>query len=243
MKPKAAKTKMKKTSVRKYKETVVISLGGSIIVPKEVDIAFLKSFKAFVERHIKKGYRFIIVSGGGHTCRMYQNAASSVELTDTEDLDWLGIHATRLNGHLLRTIFRKSANEVVLKSPRRHINFTEPVLIAAGWKPGFSTDYDTVLLAKRFGAKTVINLTNTDFVYTKDPRHNGDARPIKALSWKEFRRLVGDRWEPGMNVPFDPLASAKAEKLGLKVAMLKGTDIKNLEDFLAGRKFKGTLIS
>lgn len=228
---------------RKYKQTVVISLGGSIIAPKEVDIDFLKRFKTFVERHIRKGYRFIIVSGGGYTCRMYQKAASSVELMNTEDLDWLGIHATRLNGHLLRTIFRKSANAVVLKNPRRPLLFTEPVLIAAGWKPGFSTDYDTVLLARRFGAKSVINLSDTDYVYTKDPRHNKDAKPIGQLSWKEFRKIVGSKWVPGMNVPFDPLASGLAEKLGLRVAMLKGTDLKNLEDFLAGRKFKGTLIS
>jgi len=225
------------------KETIVISLGGSIIVPKEIDVDFLKRFKAFIEAHVKQGYRFVIVSGGGSTCRMYQKAASAVELMDKEDLDWLGIHATRLNGHLLRTIFRKIANPVVLNHPDRPLKFTEPVLIAAGWKPGFSTDYDTVLLAKRFKAKTVINLSDTDYVYTKDPRHNTDATPIKELSWKEFRKIVGDRWVPGMNVPFDPLASGLAEKLGLRVAMLKGTNLENLEAFLAGGKFKGTLIS
>lgn len=223
-------------------ETIVISLGGSIIVPKEIDIPFLKSFKAFIERHIKKGYRFVIVSGGGYTCRMYQKAASSVELLDPEDLDWLGIHATRLNAHLLRTIFRKSANEVVLKNPHKHLVLKEPVLIAAGWKPGFSTDYDTVLLAKRFKAKTVINLSDTDYVYTKNPKLYKDAKPIKQLRWKEFQKMVGSRWVPGMNVPFDPLASRLAEKHGIRVAMLKGTNLKNLEDFLAGKKFLGTLI-
>ncbi len=224
-------------------QTIVISLGGSIIVPGEIDIPFLKGFKAFIERRIKKGYRFVIVAGGGHTCRMYQKAASSVELTDTEDLDWLGIHATRLNGHLLRTIFRKSANAVVLKNPNTSIRFKEPVLIAAGWKPGFSTDYDTVLLARRFRAKTVINMSDTDYVYTKNPKLFKDAKPIKELSWRDFRKMVGAKWVPGMNVPFDPLASALAEKQGIRVAMLKGTDIKNLENFMAGRKFKGTLIS
>ena len=225
------------------RETVVISLGGSIIVPKEIDIAFLKRFKAFIEAHVRRGYRFVIVSGGGSTCRMYQKAASAVELMDREDLDWLGIHATRLNGHLLRTIFRKIANPVVLKNPSRPLWFREPVLIAAGWKPGFSTDYDTVLLARRFGAKTVINLSDTDYVYTKDPKLHKDAKPLTQMGWKEFRRMVGTRWVPGMNVPFDPLASGLAEKLGLRVAMLKGTNLSNLEDFLAGRKFKGTLIS
>jgi uridylate kinase len=225
------------------KETIVISLGGSIIVPKDIDISFLKKFKAFIEAHVRRGYRFVIVSGGGSTCRMYQKAASAVELMDREDLDWLGIHATRLNGHLLRTIFRKIANPVVLKNPSRPLLFKEPVLIAAGWKPGFSTDYDTILLARRFKAKTVINLSDTDYVYTKDPKLHRDAKPIKQMGWKEFRRMVGTKWVPGMNVPFDPLASGLAERLGIKVAMLKGTNLSNLGDFLAGRKFKGTLIS
>jgi uridylate kinase len=212
-------------------------------MPNKIDVTFLKRFKAFIEAHVKKGYRFVIVSGGGSTCRMYQQAASSVELMDKEDLDWLGIHATRLNGHLLRTIFRKIANPVVLKDPHKPLWFREPVLIAAGWKPGFSTDYDTVLLARRFKAQTVINLSDTDYVYTKDPKRNADAKPLKQLSWQEFRRMVGTKWVPGMNTPFDPLASELAEKLGLRVAMLKGTNLPNLENFLAGRRFRGTLIS
>ena len=59
-------------------KTIIISLGGSIIVPNEIDIAFLKSFKALIERYLKKDFRFIIVAGGGQTCRKYQDASSKV---------------------------------------------------------------------------------------------------------------------------------------------------------------------
>jgi uridylate kinase len=222
---------------------IVISLGGSIIVPKELDIEFLKNFKALIEKYIRKGNRFIIVAGGGYTCRHYQNAASKVTKLDKEDLDWLGIHATRLNAHLLRTIFWKHANPVVLKDPTRPLRFKEELLIAAGWKPGFSTDYDTVLLARRFGADTILNLSNQDYVYTKDPRKHADATPITEVSWKQFRRIVGNRWDPGMNVPFDPVASKEAEKDKMTVIMLNGTNLKNLDELLSGRKFKGTIIS
>ena len=48
-----------------------------------------------------------------------------------------------------------------------------------GWKPGFSTDNDAVVLAQRFSAGTVINLSNIAMVYSADPRKNTDARPLQ----------------------------------------------------------------
>jgi uridylate kinase len=224
--------------------TIIISLGGSIIVPNEIDVGFLKSFKALIERYISRGFRFIIVAGGGQTCRKYQGAASAVTRLDKEDLDWLGIHSTRLNAHLLRTIFWHDADPTVIKDPTTAKKTSKSMIqIAAGWKPGWSTDYDTVLLAKRFGADTILNLTNNDYVYDKDPKKFENARPIKEISWKDFRKLVGSEWNPGMNVPFDPIASREAEVSGLKVLMLNGTKLKNLENCLSGRKFIGTIIS
>jgi uridylate kinase len=225
-------------------KTIVISMGGSIIVPRDIDTEFLAKFKVLVERYINRGCRFVIVAGGGYTCRHYQRAAGKVTRLDQEDLDWLGIHSTRLNAHLLRTIFRKNANPAVLKDPtKRQIWSSGKILVAAGWKPGFSTDYDTVLLAKRFGAKQILNLSNQDYVFTKDPAHHKDAKPIEKISWKDFRRMVGNAWVPGMNMPFDPIASKAAQQSHLSVIMLNGRNLKNLADYLDGKKFKGTVIS
>ncbi len=225
-------------------KTIVISLGGSIIVPKEIDIVFLKRFKALIEKYLIKDYRFIIVAGGGYTCRQYQQAAAKVTKMHQEDLDWLGIHATRLNAHLLRTIFREYANPFVIKDPTStDIAFSEKILVAAGWKPGWSTDYDTVILTQKSNADTIINLTDNDYVYNKDPRKFRDAKPRKEISWKEFRKIVGDKWVPGMNVPFDPVASKAAEESGIKVVMLNGRNTKNLGNFLDGKKFIATIIS
>ncbi|NTU99420.1 UMP kinase, partial [Candidatus Falkowbacteria bacterium] len=83
----------------------IISLGGSLIVPDQIDTAFLKAFKKLLESRIKEGERFILISGGGRTARNYQQAAKSVAKLHDDDVDWLGIHATRINAHLLRTIF------------------------------------------------------------------------------------------------------------------------------------------
>ena len=120
--------------------------------------------------------------------------------------------------------------------------FSGQILIAAGWKPGFSTDNDAVLLAERFSAKQVINLSNIEKVYTDDPKKNPDAKPIDTISWEQFIRLVGTEWVPGKNVPFDPVASLRAQKAGIQVICAGGTDLNNLDNILNDCPFKGTTI-
>jgi uridylate kinase len=115
--------------------------------------------------------------------------------------------------------------------------------VASGWKPGFSTDYDAVLLAERFKADSVINLSNIEQVYSDDPKKNPDAKPIDKISWPDFCRLVGDEWVPGKNVPFDPVASRHASKIGLKVIFAAGRNLENLKKILSGEVFLGTVIN
>ena len=117
-----------------------------------------------------------------------------------------------------------------------------PVVVGAGWKPGWSTDYDAALLAKRFGVKTVVNLTNTDLIYDKDPRKFKNAKPIPHMTWDDVLRVVGKKWNPGMNTPFDPVAAKLAKKLNLTVVSCHGENLKNLDNILNGKNFVGTII-
>lgn len=223
---------------------IVISIGGSIVVPKTgIDVAYLEALRALIAREVKAGKRFIIIVGGGHTAREYQKAASSVVRLAHEDVDWLGIHATRLNGQLLRTLFRDIATHRVIKDPTRPLAWHDSVLIAAGWKPGWSTDYIAVRLAKKYGAHRVINLTNIDAVYDKDPSKYEDAEPYRRMTWKDFRKIVGSIWEPGANAPFDPIASKLAQRLGLEVVIALGADLKNVKRIMDGKAFTGTVIN
>ncbi len=226
---------------------VVISLGGSLIVPDEIDWRFVKSFKEIIKRQIAKGHRFIIITGGGKLARRYQEAALSVtkKLTD-DDRDWLGIHATRMNAHFIRTIFRDNAHPRINKNPNDledFYNFKENILIAAGWRPGFSTDYDAVLLGKYFGVKKIINMSNIDYVCDKDPNKFSDAKKLKNIAWTDFQKMVGDKWDPGMNAPFDPIASKLAAEAKMEVVILNGKKLKNMENCLENKKFNGTVIS
>lgn len=227
------------------KKTIIISLGGSLIVPEEIDWKFVKKFKTLIEEQIKNGYKFILITGGGKTARKYIDAAAKVDDITDDDKDWIGIHATRMNAHFIRTIFRKHAHPRINKNPHDledFYNFKEDILVAAGWRPGFSTDFDAVLLAKYLGIKKLINLSNIDYVCDKDPRKFPDAKKIENISWVEFRKMVGDKWDPGMSAPFDPIASKEAQEIGLEVAILNGNNIANLKKYLEGEKAKGTVI-
>ena len=96
---------------------IIISVGGSLIVPKEIDLDFLNSLKKVVLDYLAKGKKFVIICGGGQTARVYQKAARSLSELNSKNLDWLGIEATRINAHLLRAIFYEWAHPDIIKNP------------------------------------------------------------------------------------------------------------------------------
>lgn len=230
-----------------YKKRIILSVGGSLVVPNGgIDTDFLQRLNTFIREQLAKDTdrQFFLVVGGGATARHYRDAGRDVvghELS-RDDLDYLGIHSTKLNAHLVRTIFRDLAHPYILKHYEIIRKVSERVVVAAGWKPGWSTDYCAVQLCEDYDVKEVINLSNIDQVYDKDPKQFPDAKPIDSFTWEEFRKIVGDEWLPGMNAPFDPVAAKKAEELGVKVVVMNGDNFQNLENFLEGKDFKGTVI-
>ncbi len=225
------------------RERIVVSVGGSLIVPDQIDTDFLTRFKKLVLEKVQKGFTFSIIAGGGKTARRYQDAANAVTPLSPQDLDWIGIHSTRLNAQLLRNIFAGYAHAHVIKNPTIDSESEEPITIAAGWQPGFSTDHCAVLMAKNIGAARLVNLSNIDYVYTADPKKNPNAKKIEKTDWAEFRKLIPEKWDPGLSSPFDPVAAKEAESLGLEVAVINGTKLEEFSNYLDNKPFVGTVIS
>ncbi|MBU0598448.1 UMP kinase [Patescibacteria group bacterium] len=225
-------------------KTIILSLGGSIIIPDKINVVYLKKFKSLILGLVKEGYRFIIVTGGGDICRHYQKSSRLVNSkVSIDDLDWIGISATKYNAELIRAIFGMQAHNTVLNNPTKKIKTDKKILIGAGWKPGCSSDKDAVLLAKAYGAGLLINLSNIKYVYTADPKKIKSAKIIKQIKWDELLDLTGRKWKPGAHVPFDPEASKLAKRINLKVVICLGTDLANLENIIKDNKFSGTIIS
>ncbi len=224
---------------------MVLSVGGSIIAPEKVNTDFLKEFKEAIVNYLEedKERKLIFVCGGGAPARVYQSAYREITGGSSKDSeDWIGIKATYLNAELMRAVFSDYATSPVVTNPTGEIENPGRILVASGWKPGFSTDTDAVYLARRFGGKKIINLSNIKKVYTDDPRKNPNAQPIDTISWKHFRQMVGSEWKPGLNAPFDPIASKLAEESGLTVICADGRDIKNTIAILEEKDFVGTTI-
>jgi uridylate kinase len=225
----------------KFSKTVVVALGGSIVHPDEIDTKFLKNFKKFLAPFLKEGTRFVLVLGGGALARRFQDAAQKVAKVNDEDKDWIGIHATRLNAHLLRTVFREIANPVIIDERSKVARLDHEITIAAGWRPGWSTDYVALQIAADLGAKEVIIAGKPDYVYSKDPKYT-DAKKITTLGWREYAKLIPKKWTPGLHAPIDPVGAALAAREDLKAIVLDGRDLKNFGALLKGKEFKGTIV-
>lgn len=223
-----------------------LSLGGSLVSPEGVDVLFLDEFQKLVKQYLNEDTKrkLIIVVGGGAPARSYQQAARQlIPLVSSDTLDWIGIKATELNARLIKEIFGELCLEPVVQNPELDSFSTGRILVGAGWKPGFSSDYDAAVLASRFGSDTLINLSNISYVYSANPKENPNAQPMKNMSWQALIDLVGDTWNPGSNLPFDPIAAKFSREHQLKVIVANGKNISNIANILYDHAFEGTTIS
>lgn len=207
----------------------------------KVDVGFLKKFRDLILKRLRQGDCFAITVGGGKLCRVWQEAAKELGVAGVTELDWVGIRATQLNAELVRVMFGAQAYPQVVVDPQKPVkNFK--VVIGAGFLPGHSSDYDTVVRAKTIGAKTVINLSNVTYIYDKDPNKYKDAQPLKKLSWDEYLQMFGRDWQPGANVPFDQKTAQLAKASKITAVSMNGRDLKNLDNYFNRRSFDGTVV-
>lgn len=234
--------------------TRIISLGGSLVAPDEVDVNFISDFFTLITEYLDfESNKFVFVIGGGATARSYQQAYKDYisltgeewdNTTHNEIQDIIGIKATHLNAAFIREVFGAYSEKELITDPEaQDISFDRPVLIGAGWKPGFSTDLCTVKLAIRFNVNTIINLSNVAKIYSEDPLYNSAAQELDTVTWKELIAMFDDTWKPGMNTPFDPIACRLASEADLQVINTYGRDMDNLKNIFDGKEYYGTTIT
>src|SRR3989344_3226671 len=220
-------------------QNYIVSLGGSLIAPDGIDKNFLKNFKTVILSASRES-KFLIVPGGGQTCRIYQAAARQIANAADDDLDWIGIKTNHLHSYFLRAIFGQKASPEVIAMDGDVRQLKKPISIClGGLVPGGTSDSTAVKFAEKFRAKVIVNLTNVAGVYDRDPRKFKNAKLIKNMTWQDLKNQFGSSKTPGRHTPFDASAANQAARLGIKVAIMDGRNLGNFQNFLAGKSFKG----
>ncbi len=226
------------------KKVVVVSLGGSLIIPNEVQIDFLSKFKRVVIKNTKN-YKFVIVCGGGSLARKYISALSS--LNAKHKLQSLaGIAATRTNARFMSYLFSMNPEEGIphkKKEIKTYLKKQDIVFCGAlEYKAHQTSDSTAAEIAKEFKTD-LINLTNVDGLFNKNPLRYKNAKLIPHITWKEFNKIINKiKFKPGMHFILDHTASKIIMNNKITTYIL-GKNINNFDNLLKGKKFKGTTIS
>lgn len=225
-------------------EKVVVSLGGSVLVPGEDDARYLRDL-ADLLRDLSSRVRIFAVTGGGRIARYYIETGRELGLPE-RTLDEWGIAATRMNARLLGAALRGRANRepstAYAEAARLSKRF--PIVIMAGTRPGHTTDRVSASLARQVGAARIVNATSVDGVYTADPKTHLDARRIERMSFADLVALTGEGHQAaGPSIVFDPVAARVLARSRIPLRVVLGRDLGALKDAILGGPFHGTLVS
>jgi len=223
---------------------VVVSIGGSVLLTGDGDVDYLGKL-ADLLRRLGSERPLVVTVGGGRTAREYIQVGRALGLTEVE-LDEVGIEVTRLHARLLAarvgppTPAHPPATVAAVVEQLRH---GSPIILG-GTEPGHTTDGVAALVAVRIRAARVVNATNVDGIYDRDPWSDPKAHRIERLTWPEFRAMVhaGASGEAGQNFLFDRLGVDALARARIPLLVVPGRDLSNLEVAIAGRPCHGSRV-
>ncbi len=223
--------------------SVVISLGGSIISRERLNLKLMEEFSETM-KSISTYDKFGIVVGGGKLARTYISDLKKYNVNDNI-LDEIGINATRINALAMTTFF----DDVNSKIPTNINDAVEMIhnyryVVMGGTEPGHTTDTVSTLLAERIGSKILINATSVDGVYSSDPKIDSGAKKFSKLSYNEAIALsIKNSTGAGTNVFMDITSLTIAKRAGIKIYVINGFNLNEYKNILYNEKCDGTIIS
>jgi len=221
---------------------LVVSLGGSRVVPNKIDYEFLKKFKGVIEK-IKKGNKIVVVVGGGSVARKYIDTLKKAKL-DKKKLSFLGFEATKLNAMLVGNfIGANSESPESMREVNKLLKKNNVVVTGAvEFKPRMTSDGTAADIAKSIKADCFVNITNVKGLYSRNPKKFKSAKFIPEISFKEFSKIVNKlKFKPGQHFVLDHSAAKVIGKNKIKTYIIKNID--NLIKIVKGEKIVGTVIS
>ena len=221
-------------------ESIVISLGGSVVLSEDIDISFFKKLTNLLKKFTNQ-YKIFLVIGGGKTARTYIKMGRQLSFSE-EHLDKIGIDITRINAKMLTNIIGIS-NEEIPHTTDEAKKIAKKIVVMGGTTPGHSTDMVGAELAEKTNASKYIIATNVDGVYDTDPNEYDDAKQLKEISIDELIDKYGTKWETaGKNMVIDGPALGIIKKAKILTVVLNGKKLEELEKAMSNQPFNGTII-
>jgi uridylate kinase len=223
-------------------QSIVLSLGGSLVNPGTPDSQYVSSLIRLL-RSTK--YNFGIVVGGGRLARKWAEAARKKGATEFE-ADEAAIDATKKNAQFVIDIIKKDVNRVVcqtFESAREHAK-KHRFVVMGGTIPGITTDSDAVLLAECLESRRVLNLSNIDGIYSDNPVRNPNAKKYSRMSYAQMIDLAGknDMRRAGTHFVFDFLACKLIARSKIEAHFVHGKNLLDVRKAVEGRQHGGTVV-
>lgn len=226
------------------KEELVISIGGSILLPDDEDMSDLIELAKMLQKNSQDRNLYLVV-GGGRTARQYINWGRTLD-ADEATLDELGIAASRLNARLLIIALEGDVYPVPAESFDEAMSAGShySTVTMGGTHPGHTTDAVAAMLAERLNSDRLINATSVDGVYTEDPNKEKDAEKLEELTYEELIEIVSkSEHEAGPNVVFDPLAARIIKRAKIEAYIVDGRDLRSFGNAIKDEEFSGSIIT
>ena len=223
-------------------QTVVLSLGGSLVNPGTPDTQYVASLVRLL-RGMK--CRFGIVVGGGKLARQWAEAARRKGGSEF-DADEAAIKATKKNAQIVIDALGKNVNAKVCETfgEARKQAARHRFVVMGGTIPGITTDSDAVLLAECLGAKRVLNLSNIDGIYNDNPVRNHNAKKFGRMAYAQLIDLAGknDMRTAGTHFVFDFLACKLIARSKIEAHFVHGKNLLDVRKAIEGRPHGGTVV-
>jgi uridylate kinase len=224
-------------------EKVVVSIGGSVLIPGKDDPTYIKKLAETV-REVSAEVQVVIVCGGGRIARYYSETGRELGGT-TCQLDMLGIGATRLNAQLLAISLGGLSSADIPTTAAEAAERSTPynVVVMGGTVPGHTTDAVAAMVAKEMRADRVVNATSVEAVYSDDPKKDPDAKRFSKLTIDELGNIVYKEHGAGRSSVFDPLGIKIAKEQKIDILIIDGRNLDELKNAILGKEINGTYVN
>ncbi len=211
----------------------MLKISGKIINPDKPDA--IKGYAETIKNIVSRGYRVVVVVGGGPYARSYISCSRSIGLNQAQS-DMLGIEVSRLNALLLTYTIGK---DVYLPIPRNieeveNAWSTSKIIVLGGLQPGQSTAAVAAIVAEILGIKKILYATDVEGIYDRDPKIYRDAKKLDIVSVDELSKILSQRFEAGGYELIDPLAISIIRRSCIDVIVFDGINPHNVYRALEG---------